>query len=234
MQRLDKIISSQFNISRSIARAQIKRGKVRVDGEVVRDFAAQFEPESCEITYRGQPLSYKEHIYIIMNKPRGVLSASTDKSRETVVDLVDENLKRHDLFPVGRLDKDTTGLLLITDDGDFAHKVISPKKNIVKTYLAELDGAVTAEMVEIFRKGVTLADKAVCKQAELIPLEENKAIIKVTEGKYHQIKRMFGTVGLGVNSLHRMALGSLNLPEDLGVGANRELTKSEIEAIFVN
>ncbi len=234
MQRLDKIISSQFNISRSVARAEIRRGKVCVDNDVVRDFSAQFDPTACDISYRGQALSYKKHIYIIMNKPRGVLSASTDKSRETVVDLVREDLKRTGLFPVGRLDKDTTGLLLITDDGEFAHKVISPKKNITKTYLAELDGPVTDRMVKIFAEGVTLADGAACRTAELTPLENNCAIIKITEGKYHQIKRMFGTVELGVNSLHRMALGSLTLPGDLDFGDSRELTKAEIEAIFGN
>jgi len=234
LQRLDKIISSQFNISRSIARTEIRRGKVSVGGQVIRDFSQQFDPENLEITYLGQPLDYKKNIYIIMNKPRGVLSASTDKSRETVVDLVKEDLKRNNLFPVGRLDKDTTGLLLITDDGDFAHRVISPKKNITKTYLAELDGKVTEEMIKIFAQGVTLADGTVCRKAELTALQDNNAIIKITEGKYHQIKRMFGTVGLGVNSLHRMALGSLYLPKDLNYGDSRELTKAELEAIFVN
>ena len=205
-----------------------------MNGEVIRDFAQQFNPDTVVITYMGQPLNYKKHIYIIMNKPRGVLSASTDKSRETVVDLVREDLKRNNLFPVGRLDKDTTGLLIITDDGDFAHNVISPKKNITKTYIAELDGAVTDEMTKAFAKGVILADGTVCKKAELIPCENNCAIIKITEGKYHQIKRMFGTVGLGVNGLHRMALGGLELPEDLGFGENRELTINELESIFVN
>ncbi len=234
MQRLDKIISSQLNISRSIARTDIRRGKVSVNGEIIRDFSQQFNPDTAEVSYCGQPLTYKKHIYIIMNKPRGVLSASTDKSRETVVDLVNENLKRNNLFPVGRLDKDTTGLLIITDDGDFAHKVISPKKNITKTYLAELDGAVNNEMIEAFAKGVVLADGTVCRKAELISIDETHAIIKITEGKYHQIKRMFGSVGLGVNGLHRMALGSLRLPEDLSFGENRELTFNELESIFVN
>ena len=234
MQRLDKIISSQLNISRSISRTDIRRGKVTVNGDTVRDPALQFNPDSDEITSLGQPLTYKKHIDIRMNKPRGVLSASTDKSRETVVDLVNEDLKRNNLFPVGRLDKDTTGLLIITDDGDFAHKVISPKKNIPKTYIAELDGAVTTEMIEIFANGVVLADGTVCRKAELTPLDSTHAIIKITEGKYHQIKRMFGTVGLGVNGLHRMALGGLELPEDLDFGDNRELTINELEAIFVN
>ena len=234
MQRIDKIISSQLNISRSVSRTDIRRGKVCVDGVVIRDFSMQFDPDACEITYCGQPLCYKKHIYIIMNKPRGVLSASSDKTRETVVDLVNDDLKRTGLFPVGRLDKDTTGLLIITDDGDFAHRVISPKKNIIKTYIAELDGAVTDEMIRIFANGVTLADGTLCRKAELTPIDEAHAQIRITEGKYHQIKRMFGTVGLGVNALHRKALGGLELPLDLSYGNNRELSINELNLIFDN
>lgn len=234
MQRLDKIISSQFNISRSIARTDIRKGKVSVNQNIVRDPALQFNPDENEISYNGQTLSYKKFIYIIMNKPKGVICASTDKSRETVVDLVAPQLKRNNLFPVGRLDKDTTGLLLITDDGDFAHRIISPKKNILKTYIAELDGEVTDEMTEIFAKGVVLADGAVCKSALLEKLDKTHAKIKIPEGKYHQIKRMFGTVGLGVNELHRTALGGLVLPENLHVGESRELNMNELNAIFVN
>ena len=232
MQRLDKIISSQFNISRSIARTEIRRGKVTVNGEVVRDPSLQFSPEVQEISYRGQTLNYKKFIYIMMNKPKGVLSASSDKSRETVVDLLPDSLKRNNLFPVGRLDKDTTGLLIITDDGDFAHKVLSPKKNIYKTYIAHLDGDVTDEMTEIFKNGVTLADGQICKSAELKRISKNVAQIKIPEGKYHQIKRMFGTVGLGVNELHRKSVGALVLPQDLTFGESRELNMNEVESIF--
>lgn len=234
LQRLDKIISSQLNISRSVARADIRRGKVTVNKNTIRDPAAQADPQNAEITYLGQPVFYKEFIYIIMNKPKGVISASTDKSRETVVDLVPQHLKRNSLFPVGRLDKDTTGLLLITDDGDFAHRVVSPKKSILKTYIANLDGAVTVEMTEIFANGVVLADGTVCRPAFLRALEGTLAEIKIPEGRYHQIKRMFGTVGLGVNGLERIALGNLTLPEDIGYGECRELSENEINAIFVN
>ena len=232
MQRLDKIISSQFNISRSIARTEIRRGKVTVNGEVVRDPSLQFSPEVQEISYRGQTINYKKFIYIMMNKPKGVLSASSDKSRETVVDLLPDSLKRNNLFPVGRLDKDTTGLLIITDDGDFAHKVLSPKKNVYKTYIAHLDGDVTDEMTEIFKNGVTLADGQICKSAELKRISKNVAQIKIPEGKYHQIKRMFGTVGLGVNELHRKSVGALVLPQDLTFGESRELNMNEVESIF--
>ena len=232
LQRLDKIISSQSGISRKEARADIKKGFVCANGNTVKDCAAQFDPQFARITYKGQALNYKKYIYILMNKPKGVLSASTDRSRETVVDLLPNNLKRSGLFPVGRLDRDTTGLLIITDDGDFTHRVISPKKNIYKTYLAELDGKVTDEMREIFANGVVLSDGTLCRPAELTALKDNFAVVKILEGKYHQIKRMFGTVGLGVNNLKRTAIGKLRLPEDLQPGHSRELTEPELKLIF--
>lgn len=234
MKRLDKIISSQFGISRSITKAIIHRGKVKVDGTVVRDPSLQVDVDRVKIEYKGQVLDYKEHIYIIMNKPKGVLSASEDKKRSTVVDLVPKELSRQGLFPVGRLDRDTTGLLIITDDGDFAHNVISPKKNITKTYKVTLDGSITDEMIKQFEKGVILADGTRCRPAILKSVDKNVAEIKISEGKYHQIKRMFGVVGLGVNELERIALGSLLLPENLGYGELRELTEGEKFQIFDN
>ena len=161
----------------------------------------------------------------MINKPKGVLSASNDKTRQTVVDLVPDDLKRNGLFPVGRLDRDTTGLLIITDDGAFAHDIISPKKFIPKSYIATLDGTVTKDMVEIFRKGVILADGTKCKPAILEPIEENRARLILFEGKYHEVKRMFGTVNLGVNELHRESIGELHLPEDLGSGECVEMNK---------
>lgn len=234
LQRLDKIISSQFNMSRSIARKVIRYGRVSVSGKVVHDPALAVDPEKNDIEFRGQALVFKEHIYLLLNKPKGVLSASEDKKRETVVDLVPEEFKRNGLFPVGRLDRDTTGLLIITDDGDFAHKVLSPKKNIYKTYRVTLDGNITDEMIEIFKKGVTLADGTLCRPAVLKPICENVAEIKICEGRYHQIKRMFGTVGLGVNELERISLGKLDLPQNLDYGQCRELSKAELDSIFVN
>ena len=230
-QRFDKIISSQFNISRKDARIGIRRGKGTVDGVVIKDPSAQVSPDA-QISYDGQALQYKEYIYILMNKPKGVLSATTDKNKKTVVDLVPPEFKRNNLFPVGRLDKDTTGLLIITDDGEFAHNAISPKKDVLKTYVATLDGKVTEEMVDIFSKGVVLADGTLCKKAFLKPLGDNKAEIKISEGKYHQIKRMFGTVGLGVNELCRVGFGNLSLPSDLLEGECKELETWEIKAIF--
>ncbi len=232
-QRFDKIIASQLNISRKDARIGIKSGKGAIDGVNVKDPSVLADAELQLIEYDGQALKYKKYIYILMNKPKGVLSASNDKRRETVVDLVPNCLCRSGLFPVGRLDRDTTGLLIITDDGNFAHNVLSPKKNIYKTYKAQLDGEVTEDMVQLFLKGVVLADGTLCKPAYLKPLEKNCAQIKICEGRYHQIKRMFGTVGLGVNGLSRVALGGLKLPENFCEGSCRELTNAEKDAIFM-
>lgn len=232
LQRLDKIISSQLNISRKLARNDIHRGKVTVDGTTVRDPGFQTCPENSVIEYSGQAVNYKKFLYLVLNKPKGVLSASNDKTRQTVVDLVPSALRRPDLAPVGRLDRDTTGLLLITDDGDFAHKIISPKSGIYKKYRVLLDGCITAGTVSEFEKGITLADGTPCLPAKLEALSENEAEVEICEGKYHQIKRMFGTVGLGVNELCRIKIGGLSLPEDLPVGSCRELTAEELENIY--
>lgn len=232
-ERFDKIISTQFNISRKDARIAIKRGKATLDGKVLRDFGALVNPDA-DITFNGQACNYKKYVYILMNKPKGVLSASSDKKKQTVVDLVPEALKRNGLFPVGRLDKDTTGFLIITDDGEFAHKAISPKYEVYKSYIVTLDGALTEEMVKTFADGITLVDGTVCRKAELQIISENTARVKICEGKYHQIKRMFGVVGLGVNELKREAVGGLSLPDNLGEGECVELSAEEIQQIFAN
>ncbi len=221
-------------MSRSIARKVIRYGRVTVDGIPIHDPAFAADPNTNAIEFRGQALTYKEHIYLLLNKPKGVLSASEDKKRKTVVDLVPDCFKRNGLFPVGRLDRDTTGLLIITDDGDFAHRVLSPKSSIYKTYKVTLDGEINDQIIQKFSNGITLADGTLCRPAFLKALEKNVAEIKICEGKYHQIKRMFGTVELGVNELERTALGSLSLPKDLPYGECRELSKSQLEQIFVN
>lgn len=230
-QRLDRFLSTQTALSRSEARTVVRRGKVCVNGTVIRDFGMQILPETDKISFDGQDIKYRKYMYILMNKPSGVLSASNDKKRETVVDLVPPELYRNGLFPVGRLDKDTTGMLLITDDGEFAHKLISPKSGISKTYRAKLDGIVTQEMVEIFKEGVTLADGTVCRPALLEPLEECSARLTLWEGKYHEVKRMFGTVGLGVNSLHRESIGELELPVEIKEGECVEMHEKWIKKV---
>ena len=232
LQRLDKIISSQLNISRTNAKSDIRKGFVTVYGNVVKDPSVSFSPKVAEICYKGQAVNYKEHIYIVLNKPKGVLSASSDKKRKTVVDLVPESLYREALAPVGRLDKDTTGLLLITDDGQFAHKVISPKSNIKKLYEVVLDAPVSPSAVDKFREGIILADGTRCLPAKLEIPEDNKARVEIREGKYHQIKRMFGVVGLGVVELKRLSIGKFTLPTDLKEGECREITQEEMDLIM--
>ncbi len=232
LQRLDKIISSQLNISRTNAKSDIRKGFVTVDGVTVKNPSALFEADKVRIFYKGQAVSFKEHIYIVMNKPKGVLSASNDKNRKTVVDLVPSSLYRSGLAPVGRLDKDTTGLLLITDDGQFAHKVISPKSDIKKVYEVLLDKPIPFTAVEEFARGIVLADGTRCLPAVLEIITPNTARVEIREGKYHQIKRMFGVVGLGVEELRRLSIGNFVLPEDLNEGECRELTENELSTIF--
>ncbi len=229
--RLDKFISSQLNLTRSDAKKSIKKGLVEINNTIITDSGFLLESDVDSVFYNGQAVTYKRYRYIIMNKPKGILSASNDKRRKTVVDLVPNELSRPNLFPVGRLDKDTTGLLIITDDGDFAHKVISPKSMIEKAYIAELDGDINEEIIDAFSKGIVLHDGTSCAPAKLFRLEKNRARVVITEGKYHQIKRMFGTVNLGVNSLHRESIGRLKIPEGLNFGECVEISFTELESL---
>lgn len=232
MERLDKIVSIGAGASRSDARKLILRGKVQVNGGLVRDIAFKVDPNKDEICLSDEKIFYKKHIYLIMNKPKGVLTATEDKKKQTVIDLIPAELSRKDLFPVGRLDKDTTGMLIITNDGDFAHQLLSPNKKVPKKYLVQLDGEVKPELVEKFREGLTLADGTVLLSATLEILSDTTtAIVTITEGKYHQIKRMFGLFDLGVNELKRISFAGLNLPESLSEGEVRELTVNELECI---
>lgn len=229
--RIDKYISVACGISRNDAKALIRKGTVLINGKPAKK-ADQKVSEADSITVNGQKAVYKQYVYLVMNKPSGVLSASTDKRVKTVIDLVPEEFRHYDLFPVGRLDKDTTGLLLITNDGDFAHRVISPKSNTDKLYHAELDGRVTDEHIAVFEEGVVLADGTRCMPAELVALDGFEALITIREGKYHQVKRMFGTVGLGVNKLKRLSIGALELPRELSEGSCRELSSEELSKLL--
>lgn len=226
-QRLDKFLSNQTGLSRSEARKVIRATGLYVNGKSVFDPSFIIDVSEAEVIFKGQRLKYKKYVYILMNKPKGVLSATNDKAQKTVLDLLDENFKNRKLAPVGRLDKDTTGLLLITDDGEFSHNCISPSKNVKKVYEAELDGPLTEQMISAFKEGITLADGTLCKSADLEILDENTARITITEGKYHQIKRMFGTQGLGVNELKRLTVGTLEMPNDLQEGEYTEITPQE-------
>ncbi|MCQ2451132.1 MAG: 16S rRNA pseudouridine(516) synthase [Clostridia bacterium] len=227
-QRLDRFISNQLNLPRTMAKTQIHRGKVKIGETVIRDPSFIFDVEGQDVFYKGQKVFYNEFYYILMDKPKGVLCATEDKNQTTVIDIIPEEMRRNGLAPVGRLDKDTTGLLVITDDGDFAHRCIAPSKKIGKTYIATLDGDLTEEMRQKFKEGIILADKTECKPAELEIIDRNVAKLTITEGKYHQIKRMFGTVGLGVNELRRISIGSFILPDDMKSGECRFLSAEDL------
>jgi len=233
IQRIDKIISSQMNISRNDARSLIKGGSVSCDGSVVTDSAFKADAEKSEITVNGKPLFYKEHIYIMMNKPEGVVSATNDPKTKTVIDIVPESMKRKNLFPAGRLDKDTVGFMLITDDGDFAHRILSPSKHVEKTYVAHLRDVLSGEGKEILEKGAVLSDGTECMDARvrIIDDEGKKVEITIREGKYHQIKRMFASVGNEVVFLKRIAMGGLPLDDSLLPGECREISAEELEMI---
>ena len=227
--RLDRFISNQTGLTRSQAREALKSKSVTVNGVMQKDFDYKVDTECDVVALNGQPVTYDEFIYLLMNKPAGVLTATEDHRQSTVLDLVPDNFKRKNLAPVGRLDKDTTGLLILTDDGVFAHNVISPKSGIEKEYIAVLDGNITDEDIDSFAKGVTLADGTKCMPAVLKRLDDCVASIVIKEGKYHQIKRMFGTVGLGVNALKRVRIAALSLPDDLPQG---EVVKIDKNCIF--
>ena len=229
MERLDKIIASQGKLSRSDVKKMVKGGRITVDGIAVKSADMKIDAKTAAITVDGKVLSYKKHIYIMLNKPQGVISASNDKTQKTVVDLVPPELFREGLFPAGRLDGDTRGFVLITDDGDFAHRILSPKNHIMKTYHAELRHALTEEDIAAFKNGIELADGTLCLEAEvrMLDTEIPTAEVKICEGKYHQVKRMFAALGNKVVDLRRVKMGALSLDETLEEGQCREITDEE-------
>lgn len=230
MDRIDKIIASQGLYSRSDVKYLVNRKRVAIDGEVVRSSSQKADPEKNVITIDGKPLTVKKQIYLMLHKPKGYVSATEDKEHQTVLALVPPEWKGRDLFPAGRLDKDTTGLMIITDDGVLAHNILSPRKHVQKVYGVELDIPVTEEMQKGFAAGVELND-GVCKEAELVITGEKTAEVTLKEGRYHQIKRMFGCYGAKVVELHRIAMGDLYLPDDLAEGECRELTEEELKKL---
>ena len=231
MERLDKIISHAFSLSRTDAKKAIKSGEVCVGGEVIKNVS--FKADASAVTLNGKSAEYDEHIYIMLNKPAGVVSASQSKMEKTVIDLVPDNLKRKGLFPAGRLDKDTVGFVLITDDGAFAHDILSPKNHIEKTYFLRTDKPIPFSLEESFRQGVTLYDGSECMPADLkIDIDNpDEAIIKIKEGKYHQIKRMFRVNALSLEYLKRTAMGKLELDNSLKEGECKKLSKEDIDKI---
>lgn len=235
MERLDKFLCSQGTCTRSEAGRLIRTGRVTVDGKVCRSPADKIDPAAVTVTVDGKAISYAAHVYWMLNKPAGILCVSRDPKAPTVVDLLPPEQRRRGLFPAGRLDKDTHGLVLLTDDGELAHAMLSPRRHVPKTYRAVLDKPLTEEAAEAFRAGPALEDGTQCLPAQVEVLEEgDRPLVEVViyEGKFHQIKRMFAAVGCHVEWLKRVAMGDLLLDESLPEGAARPLTEEEKMSIF--
>ncbi|TGB00701.1 rRNA pseudouridine synthase [Halobacillus salinus] len=235
--RIDKLLANMGYGTRKEVKALLKSGNVRVNGDPERSPKTHVDPDEDSVTVMGDEVEYREFIYLMMNKPGDLISATEDAHDTTVIDILQPEDHVFNPFPVGRLDKDTEGLLLITNDGQLAHKLTSPKKNIGKTYYAVIDGEVTEEDVTAFSKGVTLDDGYETKPGELVILEsgaESEIELTITEGKFHQVKRMFEAVGKKVTYLKRIRMGTLELDSDLELGEYRELTDEELDYLFSN
>lgn len=221
-ERLDKLISDSGLYSRSEARALVRAGRVSVDGEPVRSPERKF-PREAAVSVDGEALNCAKYRYFMLDKPAGYVCATEDRSLPTVLELLPEEYRGLGLFPVGRLDRDTTGLLLLTNDGDYAHRVISPKSKVEKCYLAGTESPVTEEDAAAFAAGLTLSDGTRCLPAGLEPLGDSSCLVRITEGKYHQVKRMLASRGKPVVSLRRLSIGALSLPDGSRPGELREL-----------
>ena len=230
MRRIDRIISEQTNYSRKEIKKLISKGAVFVGDNIVKNPEEKYDEESIVLKINGNIIEVRKHFYLILNKPEGYVSTTDANISNSVLALVPEKYKVKEIFPAGRLDKDTTGLMLITDDGEFAHNILSPRKHVKKIYEVTIDIPVTNEMVEGFKEGVKLNDGE-CKSAELEIIGENEAKVTLKEGRYHQIKRMFGCYKAKVIKLNRICIGDLYLPKDLKLGDIRELTSEELELI---
>ena len=232
LERLDKLLASQGVASRSDAGRMIRAGRVRVDGRVCRSPAEKADGALQEIRLDGAPLSYSRHVYIMLNKPPGLLCVSRDPKAATVMDLLPPALRRPGLFPAGRLDKDTTGLLLITDDGELAHKMLSPKSHVYKQYRAQLDAPVEEADIQAFAAGVAWEGEQYAPARLWVEQDPRAAFVEIREGRFHQVKRMFQARGKTVLQLKRLKIGGLWLDSTLQEGECRLLTPQEIQAIF--
>lgn len=229
--RLDKYLTKLELGSRSQVKELIKKGNIKVNNEIIKKPEFHIDEYNDKISVSDKTLNYSQFYYYMLNKPAGVLSAVTDKSEKTVMDLIDVTPKKG-LFPVGRLDKDTEGLLLITNDGELAHNLLSPGKHIDKKYYVELNGELIESDIELFQKGLDIGEKKLTKPAKLEILENRRAAyITITEGKYHQVKRMFGAINLKVTYLKRISMGELVLDKNLELGQYRPLNSQEINLL---
>lgn len=227
--RLDKFISDGAAMTRSQSRNAIKKGRVMRGGEVVKDIALAVSADEI-ILLDGKKIAYKKHVYIMLHKPAGVISATEDKRQKTVLDLLDPSYVRYALFPVGRLDIDTEGFLLLTNDGDLAHNILSPNKDAGKTYFVRLEKDITDEEITLLEKGVDIGE-CITKPAKAERVNKNEINLTITEGKFHQVKKMAQAVGNKVTYLKRLAYGNFYLDETLAKGAYRELSTEEVEKL---
>ncbi|MEF9917078.1 MAG: pseudouridine synthase [Lachnospiraceae bacterium] len=233
MIRLDKYLADMGIGTRTEVKKEIRKGTITIDGTVVKIPEVKVEPGKQQIAYQGEEIEYASLEYYMLNKPTGVISASSDRKQKTVLDLIDTK-KRKDLFPVGRLDKDTEGLLLITNDGDLAHRLLSPKKHVNKVYVAKVCGLVTQHDIDLFKEGIDIGEEQNTKPAilEILEAAEVSTIqLTIQEGKFHQVKRMFQAVDKEVLYLKRLSMGSLVLDETLQPGAYRSLSKEELKKL---
>lgn len=234
MERLDKLLASTGRWSRSEVKRLVREGRVRADGRIAASAEEKYDPEAAALAVDGEAVRLQKHAYLMLHKPAGVLSATEDGRGKTVLDLLPEEYKKRGLFPVGRLDKDTEGLLLLTDDGTLAHALLSPKKHVDKVYFARVAGTLSAEDCAAFAAGMTLPDGLQCLPAELSILSagtESEALVTLREGKFHQIKRMLAARGKPVTYLKRLSMGALTLDDSLAPGAWRELTAEELKTL---
>ena len=237
--RLDKFLVACVVGSRTEVKNLLKAGRVTVNGKKEKSAKLQIDEERDEIRFDGQVLKYEEFVYYMMNKPQGVISATEDTKHRTVLDLLDDFARTKEVFPVGRLDIDTHGLLLLTNDGQLAHVLLSPKRHVDKTYLAQVEGIMSQEDVDTFAKGIPLKDFT-CQPAKLEILsvdsdkDESQVRVTIAEGKFHQVKRMVAYCGKEVVDLQRLTMGTLVLDENLEQGEWRRLTKEELEVLLAS
>jgi 16S rRNA pseudouridine516 synthase len=234
VERIDKILSSCGTMSRKDAGLAVRKGRVMVNGALVRSASEKINPDTDQIMLDGVPFLYHKVLWLMLNKPVGVLSAARDPKQKTVLDLVPEELRRKGLFPAGRLDKDTTGLLILTNDGEAAHHMLAPKSHVTKRYRARLDAPLPLDAKERFAKGIVLSDFTTLPSKLKILEEGNQPLceVEIHEGKFHQIKRMFLALGCTVIELNRIAIGSLELDPLLKPGECRQMTEEEVKLVF--
>lgn len=229
MIRLDKFFSETGTLSRSETAKAVKLGQILVDGERVKTSDVKINENKSVVTYLGQVINYQKYVYIMLNKPEGVISATEDKSQKTVLDLLPEKYKKMNLFPCGRLDKDTLGLVILTNDGESGHKALAPKSHVKKTYLFECADELSSENEFKIEQGILLKDGYITKPCEIEMIDSKKGKITLTEGKYHEIKRMLGAVGNKITYLERISFGDIMLDANLKRGEWRELNSQEIK-----